>query len=282
MRVAAIQTVSTPSLAENLQRTAELLALARAAGAELAVLPEYFVLMGLTDEAKLQIAEDDGAGPMQDWLAEQARTHGLWLVGGSVPLRVPGDARHVFNSCLAFAPSGARVARYDKVHLFRFATEHEAYDESRVLQRGNTPVCFDLPSADGHRWRVGLSICYDLRFPELYRGYADAGVDLITVPAAFTHTTGQAHWELLLRARAVENLCGVVAAAQGGTHASGRRTWGHSMVVGPWGEVLAVQAQGWGVAVADLDTADIAQRRSQLPALTHRVPLPGQPRFGLA
>ena len=281
MRVAAIQTVSTPDLTENLRRTAELLALARAAGAELAVLPEYFVLMGLNDEAKLQIAEADGDGLMQHWLAEQARTHQLWLVGGSVPLRVPGDARRVFNSCLAFAPSGARVARYDKIHLFRFATEHEAYDESRVLQRGDTPVCFDLPSIDGHRWRVGLSICYDLRFPELYRGYAAAGADLITVPAAFTHTTGQAHWDLLLRARAVENLCGVVAAAQGGTHASGRRTWGHSMVVGPWGDVLAVQAQGWGMAMADLHAADIARCRSQLPALTHRVPL-AKPQLGPA
>ena len=282
MRVAAIQTISTPSLSENLQRTAELLALAAQAGAELAVLPEYFVLMGLNDAAKLQIAEDDGAGPMQDWLAQQARTHGLWLVGGSVPLRVPGDAQRVFNSCLVHAPSGARVARYDKIHLFRFATEHEAYDESVVLQRGHTPVCFDLPSRDGHRWRVGLSICYDLRFPELYRGYAAAGADLMTVPAAFTHTTGQAHWELLLRTRAVENLCGVAAAAQGGTDASGRRTWGHSMAVGPWGEVLAVQARGWGMAVADLDAADIARCRSQLPALTHRVPLPAEPRLGLA
>ena len=264
MRVAAIQTISTPSLSENLQRTAELLALAAQAGAELAVLPEYFVLMGLNDAAKLQIAEDDGAGPMQDWLAQQARTHGLWLVGGSVPLRVPGDAQRVFNSCLVHAPSGARVARYDKIHLFRFATEHEAYDESVVLQRGHTPVCFDL------------------RFPELYRGYAAAGADLMTVPAAFTHTTGQAHWELLLRTRAVENLCGVVAAAQGGTHASGRRTWGRSLAVGPWGEVLAVQAQGWGMAVADLNAADIARCRSQLPALTHRVPLPAEPRLGLA
>ena len=282
MRVAAIQTISTPNLSENLQRTADLLALAAQAGAELAVLPEYFVLMGLNDEAKLQIAEDDGAGPMQDWLAQKARTHGLWLVGGSVPLRVPGDARRVFNSCLVHAPDGSRVARYDKIHLFRFATEHEAYDESRVLQRGHTPVCFDLPSRDGHRWRVGLSICYDLRFPELYRGYAAAGADLMTVPAAFTHTTGQAHWELLLRTRAVENLCGVVAAAQGGTHASGRRTWGHSMVAGPWGDVLAVQAQGWGMAVADLDAADIARCRSQLPALTHRLPLPAEPRLGLA
>ena len=272
MRVAAIQTVSTPTLHENLAQAAHWLGLAKAAGAEMAVLPEYFVLMGLHDTDKLAIAESDGSGPIQDWLANQARTHGLWLVGGSIPLRVPGDAQHVFNSCLVHAPDGSRVARYDKIHLFRFATAHEAYDESQVLQRGNQPVCFDLPSIDGHRWRVGLSICYDLRFPELYRGYAAAGVDLITAPAAFTHTTGQAHWELLLRARAVENLCGVVAAAQGGTHASGRRTWGHSMVVGPWGEVLAQQANGWGVVVADLDAAEIQRCRSQLPALTHRVP----------
>ena len=272
MRVAALQTVSTPRVADNLARAAELLALASAAGAELAVLPEYFVLMGLHDTDKLRIAEDDGSGPMQDWLAEQASRHGLWIVGGTVPLKVPGDAGHVFNSSLVHAPDGSRVARYDKIHLFRFATEHEAYDESQVLHAGRTPVCFDLPSRDGHRWRVGLSVCYDLRFPELYRRYADAGVDLITAPAAFTHTTGQAHWELLLRARAVENLSPVIAAAQGGTHESGRRTWGHSMVVGPWGEVLAVQAQGWGMAVADLDAAEVARCRAQLPALSHREP----------
>ncbi|ARU03727.1 acyltransferase [Comamonas serinivorans] len=271
MRVAALQTVSTPRLTDNLARAAELLALARAAGAELAVLPEYFVLMGLADTDKLALAEADGdGGPMQTWLAAQAREHGLWIVGGTVPLRVPGDPQRVFNSCLVHAPDGSRVARYDKIHLFRFATEHEAYDEARVLRRGQQPVYFDLPSRDGHRWRVGLSVCYDLRFPELYRQYADAGVDLITVPAAFTHTTGQAHWELLLRARAVENLSPVIAAAQGGVHESGRRTWGHAMVVGPWGEVLAVQAQGWGMAVAELDATELARCRSQLPALSHR------------
>lgn len=273
MRVAAIQTVSTPRVADNLQRTAELLVQASAMGAELVVLPEYFVLMGLQDGDKLAVSEVAGQGPMQDWLAEQALRHGVTIVGGSVPLRVPGDTQHVFNSCLVHGPKGDLLARYDKIHLFRFATDSEAYDESQVLARGNQPVCFDLPSRDGHTWRVGLSICYDLRFPELYRRYADAGVDLITVPAAFTHTTGQAHWELLLRARAVENLCGLVASAQGGLHESGRRTWGHSMVVGPWGEVLAVQAHGWGMAVADLDAAEVARCRRQLPALQHRLPL---------
>ena len=175
------------------------------------------------------------------------------------------------NASLAFNPSGERVACYDKIHLFKFDDGSRVYDEAAVLARGSRPTLFDLPSRDGHTWRVGMSVCYDLRFPELYRFYASAGADLLLVPSAFTYVTGQAHWELLLRARAVENLCGVVAAAQGGTHENGRRTWGHSMVIDAWGQVLAQRAEGAGGALAELGFAALAARRTQLPALGHRV-----------
>jgi nitrilase len=181
------------------------------------------------------------------------------------------QADRVYNSSLAFDPQGCCVARYDKVHLFRFDNGREAYDESRVLLPGTQPVTFDLLSRDGHRWRVGLSVCYDLRFAELYRAYAAQGADLLLVPSAFTYTTGQAHWDVLLRARAVENLCFVAAAAQGGVHENGRRTWGHSLVVDPWGAVLAQQAQEPGVVLADMDAGRLAAVRAQLPALQHRV-----------
>ena len=177
----------------------------------------------------------------------------------------------VFNSALAFNPQGVCLARYDKIHLFRFDNGRERYDESRVLERGSVPAHFDLPSRDGHLWKIGMSVCYDLRFAELYRAYASAGADLLLVPSAFTYTTGQAHWEILLRARAIENLSYVVASAQGGTHPNGRRTWGQSMLVDPWGQILAQQAQDPGVVLADLDPTVLAERRAQLPALQHRV-----------
>jgi len=163
------------------------------------------------------------------------------------------------------------VACYDKIHLFKFDDGSRLYDEAAVLARGSQPTLFDLPSRDGHRWRIGMSVCYDLRFPELYRHYAAEGAELLLVPSAFTHVTGQAHWEVLLRARAIENLCGVIAAAQGGLHENGRRTWGQSMVVNSWGTVLAERAEGAGVVLAELDPAALAARRGQLPALQHRV-----------
>jgi nitrilase len=169
---------------------------------------------------------------------------------------------------MVFSPAGEAVARYDKIHLFRFDNGRERYDESRVIESGDETVTFELPSRDGHRWRVGLSVCYDLRFPELYRALH---ADLLLVPSAFTYVTGQAHWELLLRARAIENLAYVVAPAQGGTHENGRRTWGHSMVVDPWGLVLAQRPEGAGVVLADLDARRQAELRVQLPALEHRV-----------
>ena len=267
MKVAALQMVSATTVEANLARAGQLLARAAEAGAELAVLPEYFCLLGRRDTDKLAVQEAPGQGPIQDFLAQQARTLGLWIVGGTLPLST-GQPERVRNSSLVWSPTGEQVARYDKIHLFCFDNGRERYDESRVLEAGTEPVCFDLPSRDGSRWRIGLSVCYDLRFPELYRGYA--GSALLAVPAAFTYTTGQAHWELLLRARAVENQCYVVAPAQGGRHANGRRTWGHSMVVDPWGQVLAVLPEGEGVVVADLDPARLAQVRQQLPALGHR------------
>ena len=273
MQIAAIQMVSGARLDDNLQAAADLLAQAAHQGAELALLPEYFCCMGLRDTDKLAIQEPFGSassGPIQDFLAAQARTLGIWIVGGTLPL-ASARADKVYNSSLAFDPQGRCVARYDKLHLFRFDNGREAYDESRVLLPGAQPVVFDLPARNGHCWRVGLSVCYDLRFAELYRAYAAQGADLLLVPSAFTYTTGQAHWELLLRARAVENLCFVAAAAQGGVHANGRHTWGHTMVVDPWGTVLAQQAQEPGVVLADLDAGRLAAVRAQLPALEHRV-----------
>jgi deaminated glutathione amidase len=176
----------------------------------------------------------------------------------------------VRNTCLVFNPHGQQVARYDKIHLFAFDNGSERYDESGVIEPGSIPVCFDLPSRDGHTWRVGVTVCYDLRFAHLYRALA---ADVLLVPSAFTYTTGQAHWEVLLRARAIENLAYVLAPAQGGTHESGRRTWGHSMVVSAWGQVMAQRPEGAGVVLADLSIAQLQQQRRQLPALDHHKPL---------
>ena len=270
MKIAALQMVSTGHWPDNHQQAQGLLEQAAAQGAELAVLPEYFCLIGQHDTDKLALQESFGDGPIQQFLADTARRLGLWIVGGTLPLRASQPDR-VYNSSLVFNPDGACVARYDKLHLFRFDNGQERYDESRVLVPGVEPVRFSLPSRDGTVWRVGMSICYDLRFAELYRRYAQEGAELLLVPAAFTHTTGQAHWEVLLRARAIENIAYVAAAAQGGVHPNGRQTWGQSMVVDAWGSVLAQQAQGPGVVLAELDAGALQQRRSQLPALQHRL-----------
>jgi nitrilase len=269
MKVAMVQMVSGADVAANLQQAAGLIAQAAGQGAELVVLPEYFCLIGLRDADKLAIQEAPGQGPIQEFLAHAAQQAGVWLVGGTIPLS-SADPVRVFNSTLVFNPQGQTAARYDKMHLFRYDNGLESYDESRVLQAGECPTQFALPSKDGHTWQVGLSVCYDLRFPELYRQYAQQGADLLLLPAAFTHTTGQAHWELLLRARAIENLAYVGAAAQGGIHPSGRQTWGQSLLIDPWGQVLAQQAQGEGVVLSELAAARVAQVRAQLPALQHR------------
>ncbi|GAB3768030.1 carbon-nitrogen hydrolase family protein [Ramlibacter monticola] len=269
MKIAALQTVSGSDLPANLESASGLLAEAARSGAELAVLPEYFCLMGQRDTDKLAVREPFGDGKVQAFLAQRARELGIWIVGGTLPL-VAGSEKHVRNSSLAFSPQGECVARYDKIHLFRFDNGRgEQYDEARVIEAGRAPQAFTLRSRDGHDWRVGLSVCYDLRFPELYRALK---ADLLLVPSAFTYGTGQAHWELLLRARAVENLAYVAAPAQGGRHDNGRRTWGHSMVVDPWGEVLAQRGQeGAGVVLAELSQERLRQVRTQLPALDHRV-----------
>jgi len=270
MKVAAIQMVSAIERAANLARAHALLAEAAAEGAELAVLPEYFCMMGARDTDKLGLRETAGAGTVQNFLADGAREFGLWIVGGTLPLETEDD-NHVFNSSLVYAPDGGCVARYDKIHLFYFDNGRERYDERRVIAPGNKPVLFDLPSRDGHRWRVGLSVCYDLRFPELYRALAREGAELMLVPSAFTRTTGEAHWEVLLRARAIENLSWVVAPAQGGKHENGRQTWGQSMVVDPWGTVVAQQAVDEAVVLFDLEATQVERARAQLPVLSHCV-----------
>ncbi|MDI1349244.1 carbon-nitrogen hydrolase family protein [Aquabacterium sp.] len=280
MKVAAVQMVSTPRVDDNFEVARGLIAEAAAAGAELVALPEYFCLMGQHDSDKLDIAEPladtlipgTNSTPMQHVLSEAAREHGIWLIGGTLPIREPGSDK-VYNTTLVYGPDGARVARYDKVHLFCFDDGQRRYDEAATLRPGSEPAAFDLTDRSGQTWRVGLSVCYDLRFPELFRQLgATQPLDLIVLPAAFTDTTGRAHWELLLRARAVENLCHVLAPAQGGLHENGRRTFGHSLAVGPWGEVLACrQEDGQGVVLAELSKARQTQVRTQLPALTHRV-----------
>lgn len=262
MRVAALQMVSAPTVDANLAAASGLIAQATASGAQLVLLPEYFCLMGHTDSDKVRVREPEGDGPIQRFLAEQARNHGIWLVGGTVPLAC-GDPDRVYNTTLVYGPDGERLARYDKIHLFGFQRGEEAYDESASIVPGTTPAAFDAPCG-----RVGLSVCYDLRFPELYRALGE--VSLILVPAAFTYTTGRAHWEVLLRARAIENQCYVLAAAQGGTHPNGRRTWGHSMLIDPWGDILEVHEEGTGVVAGAVDPARLREVRTALPALRHR------------
>jgi nitrilase len=267
MKVAAIQMVSGVSVPGNLRSARALLEQAAEAGAELAVLPEYFCVMGARDGDKLAVRERLGDGPIQSFLRESARELHMAIVGGTLPLEA-GDDEHVRNTSLVFSAGGELLARYDKVHLFRFDNGRERYDESRVIEAGGEPQAFELASRDGRAWRVGMSVCYDLRFPELYRALH---ADVLLVPSAFTHVTGQAHWETLLRARAVENLAYVIAPAQGGTHENGRRTWGHTMVIDPWGAVLAQREVEAGVVLAELDASRLAQVREQLPALEHRV-----------
>lgn len=267
MKVAAIQMVSGSDAAFNLQTALDWIARGADEGCELLALPEYFCLLGKRDTDKLAIAETEGEGRLQDALRQAALKHGVWIVAGTLPLKSNAPDR-VFNACLVFNPDGQQAARYDKMHLFAFDNGNEHYDESRVLQAGTQPVSFDLASRDGHTWRVALSVCYDLRFPELYRALK---AELLLIPSAFTHTTGQAHWETLIRARAIENQACVIAPAQGGLHDNGRQTWGHSMVVDSWGLVLAQHDTGAGLVAAQLDWQAMQQRRQQLPALAHRL-----------
>jgi predicted amidohydrolase len=261
-RVAAIQTVSGPDVAANLADCERLVDEAARAGARVVGLPEYFAIIGLRDRDKVDVREPLGEGPIQRFLSSAARRHRLWLVGGSVPLACDSPDK-VRNATLVYGPDGELAARYDKIHLFGFDNGRERYQESRTIEHGGQVVALDTPLG-----RIGLSICYDLRFPELFRAMGE--VDLIFVPSAFTETTGRAHWEPLLRARAIENLAYVVAPAQGGVHANGRETHGHSMVIDPWGEILACRDKQPGVVVADVDPARVREVRSMLPALAHR------------
>lgn len=261
-KVAAIQMISSPDVGHNIATARRLVAEAAAGGAQLVTLPEYWPIMGMSDADKVGHAEQPGRGPIQDFMAETAREHAIWLIGGTLPLVSP-DAGKVMNTTLVFDPQGQSVSRYDKIHLFGFTKGNESYDEARTIVPGQAVTMFDAPFG-----RVGVAICYDLRFPELFRAMGDC--TLMVVTAAFTHTTGMAHWEVLLRARAIENQCYLLASAQGGLHPNGRRTFGHSMLIDPWGEVKAVLAEGEGVVSGDIDAAFLAGVRESLPALKHR------------
>ncbi|HRF10576.1 MAG: carbon-nitrogen hydrolase family protein [Candidatus Accumulibacter phosphatis] len=263
LRAAALQMVSTPRVDENLRTATGLIDEAVAQGAELLALPEYFAIMGMRDDDKVRLREVDGHGPIQDFLAAKAREHGVWLIGGSLPLWTEHPDK-VLNSSLVYNPRGQRAARYDKIHLFGFRQGTEHYDERATIEAGRQPVSFSIPFG-----RVGLSICYDLRFPELYRAFGVT--ELLVIPAAFTETTGRAHWEILLRARAIENQCYVLAVAQGGRHENGRETHGNSMLIDPWGNILDRKLKGPGIVIADLERARLAEVRTSLPALGHRV-----------
>src|SRR6476646_1323470 len=266
VQVAALQMTSGTDVEENLRIAGKLIGQAAAQGASLVLLPENFGLMGRNARDKLAAQERDGDGLQQAFLARMAREHRQFVIGGSVPI-AGEDPWRARQSLLVFGPDGARIARYDKIHLFRYTHGDEEYDEARTIEPGLAPATFAAPCG-----RVGLSICYDLRFPELYRALGNLA--LIVVPAACTVRTGEAHWETLLRARAIENQCYVLAAAQSGTHPGGRRTWGHSMLVGPWGDVLDVRPEGAGVVGGIVEPPVIADVRSKLPALRHRTLVP--------
>ncbi|MGB5208993.1 MAG: carbon-nitrogen hydrolase family protein [Gammaproteobacteria bacterium] len=266
-RVAALQMVSGPEPDSNLAEAAVLLERAAEAGASLAVLPENFACMPLRDADRLAVSEMPGKGPIQEFLANTARDLGLWIVGGTVPLLRDRQALPT-SSCLVFDPDGEQTARYDKIFLFDVSLPagSESYAESDTARPGHQRVVLDSPAG-----KLGLGVCYDIRFPELFRGMLDQGMQTIALPAAFTAATGKAHWEILLRARATENLCWVIAAAQGGRHANGRETWGESMVVGPWGDVVACLERGAGLLLADIDFERQEQIRRAFPALDHRL-----------
>ena len=266
-RLAALQMTSGPDVPANLAVAEHLLEEAAACGANLAVLPENFAFMGLADADKRRIAEPEGDGPIQSFMAHTARRLGIWVVGGTMPLQLPSQTR-VAAACLVYDASGALAARYDKVHLFDVSIpgKRENYRESANISPGKSVKIVDTPIG-----RVGLSVCYDIRFPELYRQLSAAGAQILAVPSAFTGPTGRAHWEPLLRARAIENLCYVVAPAQSGFHESGRETYGDSMIVDYWGRVVRRLPRGQGCIVCDLDLERQAQVRSSFPALEHRV-----------
>ena len=262
VKMAAIQMASGPYVGSNLSEAERLIEIAVNQGARLIVLPEYFAIMGLKDTDKIKVREEEGHGQIQDFLSNTAKKHKVWIIGGSIPLtsKSPNKVR---NSCLVFDDKGKQVARYDKIHLFGLDLGNEHYHEETTIEPGNTIQVIDTPFG-----KIGLSICYDLRFPELYRAMGE--VNIIVVPSAFTDTTGKAHWETLVRARAIENLCYVIAPAQGGYHISGRETHGNSMIVDPWGVVLDRLPRGSGVVMATMNPKYQLSLRKSLPALQHR------------
>lgn len=262
-KVAAIQMASGPNVAGNLSEAKRLIAKAAEQGAKLVVLPEFFAIMGMDEQEKVAVREQPGSGPIQTFLADAARQHKIWLIGGSIPLAAKSPDK-VLNSCLVFDDGGEQVGRYDKIHLFNLELGNESYNEARTIEPGEKVVVIDSPFG-----RIGLAVCYDLRFPELFR--AMKNVDVIVLPSAFTATTGKVHWEPLVRARAIENLSYMIAAAQGGYHVSGRETHGHSMVVDPWGRILDQLPRGSGVVIADINPSYQASLRASLPALSHRI-----------
>ncbi|HBI21835.1 MAG TPA: apolipoprotein acyltransferase [Legionella sp.] len=264
-RVAVVQMVSSAHVHENLATLDGYFLTARDGGAELLVLPENFACMGLHETDKLAIAEEDGQGLIQHTVSQLAAHYGIWVIAGTLPIKA--YANRVKASSYVYDAKGMAVARYDKIHLFDVrVSDKEAHQESATIEPGDRVVAVDTPVG-----RIGLTVCYDLRFPELYRELARLGVELFAVPSAFTAVTGRAHWDVLLRARAIEQLCYVLASNQGGEHASGRHTHGHSMIVEPWGQVLAEQKQGAGVVFADIDLQRIHQLRQQFPCHDHHV-----------
>jgi predicted amidohydrolase len=267
MKVAAVQMTSSPDVAANLAEAGSLLEQAQKQGAVVAVLPENFAFMGMEDVDKRKVAEADGSGPIQDFLASTAKRLKLWIVGGTMPLRAGADGR-VAAASLVFDANGERVARYDKIHLFDvdIPGKAETYRESAHVTPGAKSAVVDTPAG-----KIGLSVCYDMRFPELFRQMSAAGAQILTIPSAFTAPTGRAHWETLLRARAIENLCYVIAPAQSGFHANGRETYGDSMIVDHWGKVLQRLPRGRGIVVADVDLVRQAEARTSFPALSHRM-----------
>jgi nitrilase len=266
LKIAAIQMVSSASLQENLETARRLIKAAAHDGAQIAILPEYFCIMGLQDTDKVKIREKLGSGPIQEALAAIAKDSAIYLIAGTIPLEAK-DPNKVLNTTLVFSPDGQRVGRYDKIHLFGFQTSTERYQESETIEAGEQPGMIKI-TINGNEWSFGLSICYDLRFPELYRALGQ--VDCHIIPAAFTYTTGKDHWEILLRARAIENQCFVLASAQGGIHQNQRRTWGNTMLIDPWGAVLANLPEGEGFISGVLSKDKLNEVRSKLPALAHR------------
>lgn len=261
-KIAGIQMASGPNVSANLSEAEKLIEIAVNQGAKLVALPEYFAIMGMKDTDKVKVAEKYHDGPIQRFLSDIAKKYEIWIVGGSVPLQSEYDSK-IYNACLVYNDQGERVARYNKIHLFGLNLGNETYHEEKTIVPGDQVVTLDTPFG-----KVGLSICYDLRFPELYRAMGE--VDLILIPAAFTETTGKSHWESLIRARAIENLCYVLAPAQGGYHTSGRETHGNSMIVDPWGVVLDRLARGSGVVIASINRDYQSSLRKSLPALQNR------------